>query len=56
MLHYVMDGEAVSAKELREIAEGYIGAVAWHIPLQAVVQELSRKGFSVKSVQIIAGL
>ena len=50
MLHYVMDGEAVSAKELRQIAEEYIGAVAWHIPLQAVVEELNRKGFRVTQV------
>ena len=50
MLHYVMDGEAVSAKELRQIAEEYIGAVAWHIPLQAVVAELNRKGFRVTQV------
>ena len=50
MVHYAIDWLAVSAKELRQIAEEYIGAVAWHIPLQAVVAELNRKGFRVTQV------
>lgn len=50
MVHYAIDGLAVHAKELREIAEEYIGQVAYHIPLQSVVAELNRKGFRITQV------
>ena len=46
---WFLSGEYTPAKELREIAEGYIGQAAWHIPLQSVADELKRHGFVISS-------
>ena len=49
MLQWFLNGEYVPAKEIREIAEDYIGTIAWHLPLQSVTQELEKHGFKVES-------
>ena len=48
MIHYTLNGEFVSAKEIREIAEEYIGPVAYHLPLEAVTSELIKHGFEIR--------
>ena len=50
MVHYSIGGEFIPAKELREIAEEHIGAVAYHIPLESVIQELRKHGFIINVV------
>lgn len=48
MLQWFLNGEYTPAKELREIAEGYIGTVAYHLPLESVARELEKHGFKVE--------
>lgn len=48
MVHYTLNGEFMSAKEIREIAEEYIGPVAYHLPLEAVTSELVKQGFEIR--------
>lgn len=49
MIHYTLNGEFVSAKEIREIAEG---PVAYHLPLEAVTSELVKHGFEIRKAGI----
>ncbi|MGL4519513.1 MAG: hypothetical protein ACRCUJ_07535 [Phocaeicola sp.] len=48
MNHYTLNGEFLTAKEIREIAEDYIGAAAYHVPLEYVIQELRKHDFNIK--------
>ena len=50
MIHYTLNGEFVPAKEIREIAEEYLGTVAYHLPLEAVTSELLKHGFEIRKV------
>lgn len=49
VLQWFMGGEYVTAKEMRQIAEEYIGQLSWHLPLNEVARELQRHGFQVES-------
>lgn len=48
MVHYTLNGEFMSAKEIREIAEEYLGSVAYHLPLEAIASELVKHGFEIR--------
>lgn len=50
MIHYTLNGEFMSAKEIREVAETYLGSVAYHLPLEAVATELVKHGFDMRMV------
>lgn len=50
MIHYTLNGEFMSAKEIREVAETYLGSVAYHLPLEAVATELVKHGFDMRRV------
>lgn len=52
MKHYMVDGQPMSMKEMREIVEkvlGY-GPVAYHIPVSSVISALEKDNRIVKVI------
>lgn len=48
MGRWFVNGEILTAKEIREIGEEYLGACTWHLPVQSICNTLKQKGFQIE--------